>query len=60
MKGLTEDYSSLSINTEYENVGQTPFSPKILRNVRTPSPGYPTFKTLGVIELKYDGVYVKK
>lgn len=28
--------------------------------MRTPSPGYPTFKTLGVIELKYEGVYVKK
>ena len=25
-----------------------------------PSPGYPTFKSLGVIELHYDSVYVHK
>ena len=25
-----------------------------------PSPGYPTFKSLGVIELHYEGVYVHK
>lgn len=60
LKGLTEDFTKLTINAEYEKVGETSFVPKILRNVRTPCPGYPTFKTLGVIELKYEGVYVRK
>lgn len=60
LKSLSADYSKLKVETEYENVGQTAFAPKILPKVKLPSPGYPSFKTLGVIELKYDSVYVQK
>ena len=60
LKSLEQDFSKLKVETEYENVGQTAFSPKILPRVKLPSPGYPSFKTLGVIELKYDSVYVQK
>ena len=60
MKGLSADLSKLKIETDYENVGQTAFESRILKNVKLPSPGYPTFKTLGVIELHYESVYVKK
>ena len=58
MKGLNQDLSDLRIETEYEQVGTEAFVPKILPGVSLPSPGYPSFTTLGVIELKYDYVYV--
>lgn len=60
MKGLKADLTRLTIDTNYENVGTEAFQPKILQGVKLPSPGYPTFKTLGVIELKYNSVYVQK
>lgn len=60
MRGLKADLTKLELDTNYENVGTEAFSPKILPGVKLPSPGYPTFKTLGVIELKYDSVYVQK
>ena len=60
MRGLKADQTLLTLNTDYENVGTEAFSPKILPGVKLPSPGYPTFKTLGVIELKYESVYVQK
>lgn len=58
MSGLKADYTKLTLDTNYENVGTEAFAPKILPGVKLPSPGYPTFKTLGVIELKYNSVYV--
>ena len=60
MKGLPSDQTQLTLDTNYENVGTEAFAPKILPGVKLPSPGYPTFKTLGVIELKYNSVYVQK
>ena len=60
LKSLPTDRSNLTLNSEYESVGSEAFSPKILPGVKLPSPGYPSFKTLGVIELKYDSVYVQK
>ena len=57
---MPADRSKMTLVTEYESVGTQPFAPKILRGVQLPSPGYPSFKTLGVIELKYDYVYVQK
>ena len=60
LKGRETDYSKLILETDYENVGTEAFAPRILPGVKLPSPGYPTFKTLGVIELRYDSVYVQK
>ena len=48
------------LETEYESVGQDSFEPKILPRVKLPCPGYPSFKTLGVIDLKTDHVYVRE
>jgi len=45
---------------EYENVGTKAFEPKILPGVKHPSPGYPSFKYINVIELEPDHKFVQK
>ena len=48
------------MNTEYENVGTDSFKAVILPGVELPCPGYPTFKTLNVIDLEVDRINVQK
>ena len=50
----------MTLNSEYESVGTEAFKPEILKGVELPSPGYPTFKTLNVIDLEIDRVTVQK
>ena len=48
------------LNSEYESVGTDSFYPTILNGVQLPCPGYPSFKTLNIIDLEIDRVNVQK
>lgn len=54
LKALEYDYSVCNEQKDYKSLGEEGFSCKQLAGVKTPSAGYPTFKTLNVIDIHYD------
>lgn len=48
------DHSRVKTLNDYEQVGSLNFQSKLLPRVSVPSPGYPSFKYLGITELEID------
>jgi len=54
------DLSQVTLLSEYEKVGSMNFESRLLKGVVHPSPGYPSFKYLNIIEMEQDYKVVQK
>jgi hypothetical protein len=54
------DLTTTKLVSEYAEVGKLSFEPELLKGVVHPSPGYPSFKYLGIQELEPDHKVVQK
>jgi 5'-3' exonuclease len=60
LKSLEFDFTKCTINEEYKHVGEHAFMSNILPGCLSPCVGYPSFKQLGVIDISYETVLVRK
>ena len=60
LKPLTYDNTQVKLIDEYASVGDNSFVSKLLPGCISPSPGYPSFKQLNIIDIEYENVVVRK
>ena len=60
MEELRNDRSNFKYSNDYEKVGTSSFSSKLLYGVITPMPGFPSLFWLNVNDLEIKDVYFNK
>jgi len=60
LKPLAHDQTRCELNEEYKNVGESSFTPTLLPGCKCPCVGYPSFQQLGVIDISYQTIVVRK